>query len=106
MKKVASNIAGLFVILTITFSCLNKTDENNSEIKHGTGTLWLSGGLYFCATQIRMESGDTIIPINIEQVLVYKSGQRLKISYKELENKESGCSIGKDCYIEKVVAIE
>ncbi len=60
----------------------------------------------YCRTQIRMESGDTLIPVNEEKVLLYKSGQRMKISYKELAKNESGCSIGKDCLIEIVKVTE
>lgn len=106
MKKVTFYFIYLTIILVVTSSCSNEPDENNSETKQGTGTLWLSGGLYFCATQIRMESGDTLIPVNEEMVLMYNSGQKLNLSYKVLENKESGCSIGKDCKIDKVTIIE
>lgn len=35
--------------LLLVFSCSKETGEDNSDIKEGTGTIWLSGGLYFCA---------------------------------------------------------
>jgi hypothetical protein len=106
MKKHILGLAYLVVIHALSFSCSNETEENNAIIKHGNGTLWLSGGLMFCATQIRMENGDTLIPINELQVLKYNSGQKLEISYELLETKETGCSIGKDCKIETVVLVE
>ena len=106
MKKNTLRLASLVVILAVSISCSNDTEENNANLKHGSGTLWLSGGLYYCATQIRMENGDTLIPINELQVLKYNSGQKLKISYELLDNKETGCSIGKDCKIETVFLVE
>ncbi len=106
MKKIISRLAYLVVILAVSFSCSNEKDENNTNLKHGNGTLWLSGGLAYCAAQIRMENGDTLIPINEEQVFKYISGQKLKITYELLETKETGCNIGKDCKIENVDLIE
>ncbi|MBT3384005.1 MAG: hypothetical protein HN778_13465 [Prolixibacteraceae bacterium] len=92
-------------VLLILFSCSKETDEKKFEIKKGTGTVWLSGGLAFCATQIRMDSGDTLIPVN-EQILFYQGGQQVRISFSELEIRESGCSIGKDCEIIEITVIE
>ena len=86
----------IFALLLI-ISCSKDTGDKNLGIKVGTGTVWLSGGLYFCATQIRMDGGDTLIPITEQQMIFYKGGQRVNILYKELETRETGCSIGKNC---------
>lgn len=106
MKKYIFRLAYHVFILAVLISCSNESEENDANLKHGNGTLWLSGGLMYCRTQIRMENGDTLIPINEFQVLKYNSGQKLKISYELLETKETGCSIGKDCIIENVVLAE
>jgi hypothetical protein len=50
------------IILIFMFSCGKDTGTNEPQILEGTGTVWLSGGLMYCATQVRMENGDTLIP--------------------------------------------
>ena len=62
--------------------------------------------IIFCAEQIRMENGDTLIPVNIIELLRYKSGQIVSLKYSEINPKESGCSIGKDCEIIEIHEIE
>jgi hypothetical protein len=65
-----------------------------------TGTVWLSGGLYYCATQFRMDTGDTLVPNQItSELIALKSGDRINLKYSILEERESGCSIGKDCRV-------
>lgn len=94
-------------MLFILFSCTDEKEiDTESEVKKGIGTVWLSGGLYFCATQIRMEKGDTLIPTGEPEIFFYKSGMRINVSYIELQTKESGCSIGTDCKIIEFTVIE
>lgn len=46
MSKIIS-----FLLLFILFSCTDEKEiDTESEVKKGIGTVWLSGGLYFCAT--------------------------------------------------------
>jgi hypothetical protein len=102
MSKIIS-----FLLLIILFSCSNEKEiDTEDEVKNGIGTVWLSGGLYFCATQIRMEKGDTLIPVGEPEIMFYKSGMRINVTYTELHTKELGCSIGKDCKIIDYEVIE
>jgi hypothetical protein len=96
----------IFLIIATTFYACSKEEEINSEFKEGTGTIWLSGGLMFCAEQIRMENGDTLIPVNQEELYNYRSGQLVNLKFKEKETKESVCSVGKDCEIIEISLAE
>jgi len=96
-----------FVILIFSFSCSNETENDEPQIMEGTGTVWLSGGLMYCATQVRMENGDTLIPNQFSaEVMKLKSGNRIRLKYLELSIRESGCTIGKDCKIIDVRVID
>jgi hypothetical protein len=99
-----------FVILFLTvflFSCRKeKEDEISPAIKEATGTVWLSGGLYFCATQVRLDSGDTLIPVNTEKILAFEVDDRVLIEYEELEKGETRCKIGKDCLVINVSPLD
>lgn len=106
MTRIIFQTIILLIVLNISFSCSKKSDEKDFEIKEGTGTVWLSGGLAYCATQIRMEKGDTLIPVNEFAVLSYSADDKVQVKYKELDSRESGCSIGKDCEIIEIELIE
>jgi hypothetical protein len=104
MKQIISLL--LFInVIGLQFSC-TKENETETDMKEGTGTLCLSGGLYFCAEQIRMDNGDTLIPVNAMEVLHLKSGSSVFVKFQELESEESGCSVGKDCKIIEIQEIE
>jgi hypothetical protein len=95
------------VILIFLFSCAKETEDIEPQILEGTGTLWLSGGLMNCATQIRMENGDTLIPNQFNtDIMKLKTGNRVQLKYQELTIRESGCTIGKDCKIIEVRIID
>jgi hypothetical protein len=95
------------VILIFLFSCAKETEDIEPQILEGTGTLWLSGGLMNCATQIRMENGDTLIPNQFNtDIMKLKTGNRVQLKYQELTIRESGCTIGKDCKIIDVRVID
>lgn len=95
------------VVLILMISCGKVTEEDEPRIMEGTGTVWLSGGLMNCATQFRMENGDTIIPNQYTSELVkLKSGNRIRLKYQELTIRESGCTIGKDCKIIELEVID
>lgn len=95
------------VTLIFLFACGTETENDEMQILEGTGTLWLSGGLMNCATQIRMENGDTLIPNQFNSdIMKLKSGNRIQLSYQELTIRESGCTIGKECKIIEVKVID
>jgi hypothetical protein len=97
----------LFIILgLLLFSCSEETTNDNQDWQTGIGEVWLSGGLFFCAEQIHMQNGDTLIPVNIEKIMVFQSGQKINVKYKELEICETNCTIGKDCEILEIQIIE
>ena len=108
MKQTLFQTLLLSIVLFISFSCSKKSDEKDFEIKEGTGTVWLSGGLYFCAVQIRMEKGDTLIPFERrnEIKIRFNGDDRVNVKYREIVPKQSGCSIGIDCEIIEIKLIE
>ncbi len=77
----------------IAFSC----DQDDDFIKQENGNVWLSGGLAVCAEQIHLDSGDTLI-VNLEEIIAFKSGDRVRVKYKEIGINDS-CSPGIDCQI-------
>ena len=95
------------VILIFLISCGKETEDVNLQVLEGTGTVWFSGGLMNCATQVRMENGDTLIPNQFSSALMkLKTGNRVQLKYQELAIRESGCTIGKDCKIIEVKVID
>ena len=95
------------IILLFLISCGKETENEDRQILEGTGTVWFSGGLMYCATQVRMENGDTLIPNQFSaELMKLKTGNRIKLKYQELTIRESGCSIGKDCKIIEVNVID
>lgn len=85
----------LSVMLLLAFSC-NKNGIDDS-VKEGKGVLWLSGGYAYCAEQIRLDNGQTLIisPFDIGRL---KSGDRVKVKYREKGINES-CPPHIDCEI-------
>jgi len=94
--KILSGIA-----LMLALSC-NKDDSN--DIKQEDGTVWLSGGLAYCAEQIHLDNGDTLI-VNIEDIISFTSGVRVTVKYKEIGLNEV-CSPGIDCEIIEIKKVQ
>jgi hypothetical protein len=95
------------IVLIFLFSCGKDAETKETQILEGTGTVWLSGGLMYCATQVRMENGDTLIPNQFNpEIMKLKTGNRIQLKYQELAIRESGCKIGKDCKIIEVKVID
>lgn len=90
----------LFYILTllIVLSC-NKED---SDIKQADGEVWNSGGLYYCAQQIRLDNGDTLV-ISKDDIITITG--RVNIKYREKGINEN-CSPYIDCEIIKIKKID
>lgn len=88
--------------LVFALSC-NKDDDNDS-IKQGNGEVWLSGGLAYCAEQIHLDNGGTLI-VNMEDIISFKSGDRVNVKYKEIGLNKT-CSPGIDCEIIEIKKAE
>lgn len=88
--------------LVFALSC-NKDDDNDS-IKQGNGEVWLSGGLAYCAEQIHLDNGSTLI-VNMEDIISFKSGDRVNVKYKETGLNKT-CSPGIDCEIIEIKKAE
>ncbi len=90
------------LVLVFALSC--KKDNDDESIKQGKGNIWLSGGLAYCAEQIHLDNGDTLI-INLADIISFKSGDRINLKYKELGINES-CPPGIDCEIVDIEKIK
>jgi hypothetical protein len=97
-----SKIILIGLALIFVLSC-NK-DDDDDLIKQGNGKVWLSGGLAYCAEQIHLDSGDTLI-VNLEDIIIYTSGDRVRVKYKEIGINEF-CSPGIDCEIMEIKKVE
>ncbi len=96
-KKFLIGLAMLFAL-----SC-NKDDDNDS-IKQENGNVWLSGGLAYCAEQIHLDNGDTLI-VNLEDIISFTSGDRVSVKYKEIGINKL-CAPGIDCEIIEIKKVE
>lgn len=90
------------LILVFALSC-NKDDSEDS-IKQENGNVWISGGLMYCAVQIHLDKGDTLI-VKIEDVISFRSGDRVTVKYKEIGINEF-CPTGIDCEIIEIRKVE
>lgn len=91
MKK--NLLAFIFILL---FSCgKNGVD---APIKEEAGTVWLSGGLAYCASQIHLDNGDTLIVQVSDVYPSFRSGNRVTVMYKE-KGINKNCSPGIDCEV-------
>ncbi len=92
----------LGLVLLFAFSCDRDKDEDS--IKQENGNIWLSGGLYNCAEQIHLDNNDTLI-VKIEDIKALKSGDRVKVKYKEIGVNEF-CPSGIDCEIIEIRKVD
>jgi len=99
MKKTAL----LGFTLMFLFSC-NKKDDVDDGMKLGNGKVWLSGGLAYCAEQIHLDNGDTLI-VSIDEIISFKTDDRVAVKYKELGINEF-CSPFIDCEIIEIKKVE
>lgn len=98
MKNTLAFIAILFLL-----SCSEEKEELLPGQKEANGTVWVSGGLFYCAEQIRTNKGDTLIPMmNGRNQFHYQMGQKVYVVYEELNDVEPGCNNAIACKIIKV----
>lgn len=89
--------------LTLVF-ILSCAKDNDNSIKQEKGKVWLSGGLYYCAEQIHLDNGDTLV-VSLEDIISFRSGDRVIVKYKEITINEF-CSPYIDCEIIEIKKIE
>ena len=97
IKNVLLGVALLFAL-----SC--SKDDSEDSVKQGSGNVWLSGGLAYCAEQIHLDNGDTLI-VTLDEIISFRSGDRVTVKYKELGINEF-CSPSIDCEIIEIKKIE
>ena len=87
------------------FLSCNKNDVVVEDgIKQGIGKVWLSGGLAYCAEQIHLDNGDTLI-VSIEEIISFKTDDSIKVKFKELGINEF-CSPFIDCEIIEIRKVD
>jgi hypothetical protein len=98
----------MLILLPLLISCSKDTEKENNVVMENTGTVWKSGGLYYCATQFRMDTGDTLVPTQAltPAIVALRSGDRIHLKYSIPDERESGCTIGKDCRVIEISKIE
>ena len=92
----------LGVTLFLAISC-NK-DDGEDSVKQENGNVWLSGGLAYCAEQIHLDNGDTLI-VTLEEIISFKSGDQVIVKYKEIGINEF-CPPCIDCEIIEIIKVE
>jgi len=89
------------LLFALIFAGCKKDDD---AVKMENGKVWLSGGLAYCAEQIHLDNGDTLI-VNMEDLLSFTSGDRVNVKYKEIGINKV-CSQGIDCEIIEIKKVE
>jgi len=90
----------LGLVLLFALSC----SKDDDAIKKENGKVWLSGGLAYCAKQIHLDNGDTLI-VKIDDLITFTSGERVSVKYKEIGINKF-CSQGIDCDIIEIKKVE
>ncbi len=100
--KILKNSPLFALLLLVALSC--KKDYNEIPVKQENGKVWLSGGLYYCAQQIRLDKGDTLV-VSLEDVISFRSGDKVNVRFKEI-GKNQNCSQYIDCEIIEILKLE
>ena len=90
--------------LTLLFALSCNKDDGEDSVKQENGNVWLSGGLAYCAEQIHLDNGDTLI-VSLEEIIPYRSGDKVTVKYKEIGINEF-CSPSIDCEIIEIKKVE
>jgi hypothetical protein len=92
----------LGITLVLVLSCTK--DNEDDSFKQESGNVWLSGGLAYCAEQIRLDNGDTLV-VALEDIISFRSGDRVNLKYIEIGVNEF-CSPYIDCEIIEIRKVE
>ena len=90
-------LKNIFIGFTLMFALSCDNEDNEGIIKQENGEVWISGGLYYCAEQVRLDNGVTLV-VSLENIIPFKSGDRVYIKYKEM-GVNAFCSPYIDCEI-------
>ena len=90
--------------LALIFALSCNKDDNDIKIKQENGSVWISGGLKYCAEQIHLDNGVVLI-VNIEDLISFTSGDRVNVKYKEIGINKN-CAPGIDCQIIEIKKIK
>ena len=90
--------------ITLIFAISCNKDNNDSSFKQENGNIWLSGGLYYCAEQVRLDNGDTLV-VSLADIISFRSGDRVNVKYKEI-GKNRNCLEYIDCELIEIKKID
>jgi len=97
-------LRNIFFGFTIMIALSCNKEESEDIICQENGKVWLSGGLYYCAEQLRLDNGDTLV-VSLEDIISFRSGDRVNVKYKEIGANEF-CTSYIDCEIIEINKIE
>lgn len=86
----------LILVVLLFLSCKKTSDDNN--IKQATGTVWISGGLVYCAEQIHLDNGKKLIVSDKITIYKFRAGDRVVVKYKEIGTSKY-CAPNIDCNV-------
>jgi hypothetical protein len=93
-----------FGFMAILLLSCDKRDDDDKGINQENGKVWLSGGLAFCAEQLHLDNGDTLIA-SIEKIGTLKTGDRVVVKYREL-GISTACPPYINCEIIEITKVE
>ena len=94
----------ILLVFALVIALFCKKNDHHDSVKLEIGSVWLSGGLAYCAAQIRLDNGETII-VKLEDTIFYTSGDRVSVKYREIGINKN-CSPGIDSEIIEIKKVE
>ncbi|HSI77890.1 MAG TPA: hypothetical protein VK957_18470 [Lunatimonas sp.] len=94
----------VYSILFITALTACSTDIEDVDIQQADGNVWRSGGLMFCADQLHLDNGDTLV-VSLEDIHSFISGDKISVTYQETGVNES-CPNFTNCKIIEIRKVE
>lgn len=94
----------ILIGLALIFALSCNKDDDVDLIKQNNGKVWLSGGLIYCANQIHLDNGDTLIA-DFKDLIAFKTGDMVSVKYKEMGINKN-CPSGIDCKIIEINKVE
>ncbi|WP_158857287.1 hypothetical protein [Lunatibacter salilacus] len=90
------------LFLAALAACSN--DNEDITIQQAEGNVWRSGGLMFCADQLHLDNGDTLV-VSLEDIHSFISGDKISVTYQETGVNES-CPKFTNCKIIEIRKVE